>query len=220
MKLMKTLFNVYGVQVIAYHAHLTNFIDVDNESKRTERVDVGRRQIDTMLELGGSFWSSHAGKTNTVVMKSYEELSRHVEGTRGIIGVEDFKREDMKVEQRLAFLRELDHDHVGLVLDIGHVVDDDGRNPMTTPGSPTRILAVCRKHLRHLHLHGFKDGRDDYLPLVEGDTIQWVELFVMLKGISYAGAINFEPAGEAIPSTALLHTSAFPKRIFEVASRL
>jgi sugar phosphate isomerase/epimerase len=218
MRLMKTLFDAHGIQVVAYHAYLTNFRDVDSESKRTARVDICRRQIDTMQELGGSFWSSHAGKAKAVVVKSYEDLARHVEGTRSVIGVENFKHEEMTVEKRLAFLREIDHENVGLVLDIGHIVDDSGTNTMTTPGGPSHILAICKKHLRHVHLHGFKDGCDHHPPLVKGDLIQWVELFDMLQEVSYAGAINFEPSGKPLPGIALQHTAEFPQRIVALAS--
>ena len=45
-----------GVEVASYHAHRTNFAGLDTEAKRRERVDHCRRQIDTMLELGGVVW--------------------------------------------------------------------------------------------------------------------------------------------------------------------
>ena len=45
-----------GVEVVAYHAYMTTFEGIETEAQRLERVDVCRRQIDTMLELGGTFW--------------------------------------------------------------------------------------------------------------------------------------------------------------------
>ena len=33
-----------GIAVVAYHAHKTNFSDLDTEAKRIERVDLCRRQ--------------------------------------------------------------------------------------------------------------------------------------------------------------------------------
>ena len=218
MKLMQAMFDSYGIQVVAYHAHLTHFLDVDSESKRVERVGACRKQIDTMLELGGTVWGSHAGDVNATVVKSYTELARHVEGTQAAITVENFASASTWVEERVAFLDTIDHEQVGMILDIGHVRDDQGRNPMTMPGGPTRVLKMCAKHLRHVHLHGFKDGRDHHPPLVEGDTIQWVELFHMLKTTSYGGAINFEPSGEPIHSTSLPHTAAFPHKIVALAA--
>jgi len=43
-----------GVEVVAYHAYMTTFEGIETEAQRLERVDVCRRQIDTMLELGGT----------------------------------------------------------------------------------------------------------------------------------------------------------------------
>ena len=82
-----------------------------------------------------------------------------------------------------------------MILDIGHERDAAGLNPMTQPGGPTRILQRCGHRLGHLHLHGFKSGRDHHPPLVDGDEIQWLELFKMLREVNYAGDFNFEPRG-------------------------
>jgi len=205
-----------GIAVGAYHAHMTSFSDLDTEEKRIARVDVCRRQIDTMLELGGVLWGSHARTADATLVRCYEELAGHVEGTEAVIAVENFTSEGMWVEDRMAFLDEIDHPQVGMILDIGHVRTQDGANPMTLPGGPTRVLEVCGNRLRHVHLHGFKEGVDHFPPFVEGDGIQWVELFRMLRAVGYPGFMNFEPSGEPRHRGTLPAVSLVPERIVEM----
>lgn len=204
-----------GLEVAAYHANHTNFSDLDTEAKRIARVDLCRRQIDTMLDLGGALWGSHARNADATLIKCYEELARHIEGTEAAIAVENFAGAGMWVEDRMAFLDEIDHSQVGLILDVGHVRNHDGENPMTIPGGPTHVLNMCGKRLRHVHLHGFKDGVDHFPPFVEGDGIQWVELFRMFHAIGYSGEINFEPSGEPHHPNALEAVALVPERIVE-----
>ena len=148
--------------------------------------------------------------------RCYEDLARHVEGTPAVIAVENFAGKGMSVEDRMAFLDEIDHPQVGMILDVGHVRDSNGENPMTLPDGPRGILELCGARLCHVHLHGFKDGSDHHPPLVEGDSIRWVELFRMLRTMKYSGDINFEPAGETDPSALLQAVSEAPKRIVEM----
>jgi sugar phosphate isomerase/epimerase len=187
-----------GIRIAAYHCWKTHFNDVDTESARVERVDRCRAQIDTMLEVGGHLWGSHAAEPVPVMAKSFEELARHVEGTDAVIAVENFKTNkpgSCRVEERVQFLDEIDLPFVGMILDVGHVLDGNGINPMTVPGGPTRVLELCGHRLRHVHLHGFKENRDHFPPLTEGDQIQWPELFQGLHRIGYEGVFNFEPRG-------------------------
>jgi sugar phosphate isomerase/epimerase len=116
----------------------------------------------------------------------------------------------------MAFLDEIDHPQVGMILDIGHVRNPDGANPMALPGGPTRVLELCGRRLCHVHLHGFKDGVDHFPPFVEGDTIQWVELFRMLRAVGYSGYMNFEPSGEPRHLNAIEATALVPERIVEM----
>ena len=220
MKYMHELFKSCGIQVVAYHAHKTHFNDIGAEQARIERVNMCRHQIDTMMELGGTVWGCHARAGDSVVLKSYEDLARHVEGTPAVITVENLGKGATHVQDRVAFLDTLHHEHIGMILDIGHVRNEQGENPMTIPGGPTETLALCGNHLKHLHLHGFKDGRDHHPPMADGDTIQWIELFENLWSVKYPGSINFEPHGEPDHSTSLELTSRFPKAIVTLRSKL
>ena len=144
-----------GIEVAAYHTTRINFLDIATEADRREIVDRCKRQIDTMLELGGVVWSSHAKVADTTMIKCYSELARHIENTPANIAVENFIFEGTWAEDRMAFLDKIDHPQVGMVLDIGHVTSPDGINPMTVPGGPKRLLEMCGRRLCHLHLHGF-----------------------------------------------------------------
>lgn len=202
-----------GVQVVAYHCYRTHFDDVASDADRDERIARCKRQVDTMVDLGGDVWACHAGIPDASVRRAYEQLSRHVEGTRTVVAIENFPRDGVGVEERIAFLEEVDHANVGLLLDIGHVRDAHGANPMTQPGGPGRILGRCGARLRHLHLHGFRDGRDHHPPLVEADQIQWAELLRALREQGYGGHLNFEPAGEPRCAETLALTARAPDRL-------
>lgn len=219
MRIMDDLFRSCGIQLIAYHADKTDFSDINSEQARNERVSLCKKKIDTMMELGGTVWGSHARKTDSIVMKSYEELARHVEGTDVTVAVENFPYEGEGVQDRVTFLDTLNHVNAGMILDIGHVRDDQKNNLLTVPGGPTKIINLCKKHLRHVHLHGYKDGSDHHPPMTVNDTIQWVELFSMLCRVNYRGAINFEPAGEPRHSTSIENTSRFPQMITELSHK-
>jgi sugar phosphate isomerase/epimerase len=203
----------FGIRIVAYHAHMTHFSDLDGEAKRQARVDRCKRQIDTLLALGGNVWGTHATTTDRTLLQCYAELARHVEGTGAVVLIENFKDDGLWVEDRVAFLDEVGHPQAGMILDIGHVRDRDGINPLTIPGGPGRVIALCRGHLRHVHLHGFKDGVDHYPAFAEGDTIRWVELFRALRAAGYGGHINFESKGEPKHLDTIEATALAPERI-------
>lgn len=205
-----------GIEIVAYHAHQTHFEDADTEQKRKADVDLCRHQIDTMIELGGKVWGSHSKTMNGTLQKSYEDLARHIEGTDVVIAIENFKTVEHWVEKRVAFLDGIDHPQVGMILDIGHVRNNEGVNPMTVPGGPTEVFNICKKRLCWVHLHGFKDGVDHYPPFAEGDTVQWVEIFRMLYKIGYSRNFNFEAKGEPLHYNTIEETAKAPGRIVEL----
>ena len=219
MRLLAAVCQSCGIQISAYHAWKTHFSDLGTEDQRVARVDLCRRQLDTLLEVGGRVWGSHAQTADATLSKCYDDLARHIEGTPLTIAVENFTSEGVFVEDRVTFLDELVHPQIGMILDIGHVRDGTGANPMTRPGGPTRVLSMIGDRLCHVHLHGFKDGVDHFPPLCDGDEIQWIELLRGLRSMGYAGDMNFEPAGEPKHPDSVQATGAFPERIVEMAAR-
>lgn len=218
-----------GIEIVAYHASMTAGDDVHTEAERRARVDLCRRQIDTMLDLGGAVWSVHTGISSVTPdatgVKCYQELARHVEGTGATIAIENFDRcEGEGVEDRMAFLDKVDHPQVGLLLDIGHAPlrrtwGAVGVNPMTVPGGPTRALETCGRRLGYVHLQGSREGADHLPPFSEEDGVQWVELFRMLRAVGYSGDIAFEPMGEPHHHNAIEAIVLLPERIVELEAQ-
>ena len=202
-----------GVEVVAYHAYMTTFEGIETEAQRLERVDVCRRQIDTMLELGGTFWCCHAMVTNETVEKSYRELAAHIEGTDAVIAIENFNRAQLQVEDRVKFLDRFDHPKVGMILDVAHEYDADGINPMAVPGRARATIEQIGRHLRHIHLQGYRDGTGHHPPLIEGDEIQWREIFETLAAMNYPGEFVFEPIGLLANLETLKFIGRAPERL-------
>ena len=213
MRLIDATCRDSGVEVAAYHAYKTTFEEIETEAERLERVDICRRQIDTLLELGGKFWCCHAMVTNETVEKSYRELAQHVEGTDAVIAVENFNRAQLQVEDRVRLLDQFDHPKVGMILDVAHEFDADGINPMAVAGRASATINHCGRHLRHIHLQGYKDGNGHHPPLVEGDEIQWHEIFATLAAMDYPGEFTFEPIGLLANLQTLNYIGRAPDRL-------
>lgn len=203
-----------GVQICAYHASHTNLSEIESLVERTKSIDRCKRQIDTMLAAGANIWGSHIRGIDGGTEECLNGLLRHIEKTSAIIVLENFNRENRAVWDRLAVLKRINHPQLGMVLDIGHVRNSEGINPMTLPGGPSEILDLCRGNLAFLHLHGFVE-KDHYPPFSQGDRIQWTELFQKLYEISYKGFFNFEPKGKPFHKNSLEITSMAPSIIAE-----
>lgn len=201
-----------GVTICAYHASHTGFTEIDTEDKRRATLDQCKRQIDTLLTSGGTIWGSHIRALDEAGEDCLTELLRYVEGTEAVIVLENFPRSPVFVEDRMQTIERIDHPQLGLLLDIGHVRNGSGENPMTLAGGPAVTLGRCGDRLRFLHLHGYVD-RDHYPPFCDGDRIQWTELFQKLHDIGYPGYFNFEPRGPAFFDDTLARVQAMPARI-------
>jgi sugar phosphate isomerase/epimerase len=207
-----------GVEIGAYHAHFINFSGLDTEEKIIKRIDECKRQIDTMLETGSQFWGCHAQAPDSAMTRCIEELVKYVENTPAVIGIENFVREDVWVEKRVEYIKNFNHPKLRMILDIGHVRDVYGNNPMTLDGGPEKIISLCGSVLSHIHLHGFVNGVDHFPPFAEGDGIKWKELFVSLKKENYKGFFNFEPKGEKYHRNTVAITKDAPGKIAKLLS--
>ena len=217
MKGIKEACDATGILTGAYHCHKTNFNDIDTEEERAKRVDKCKRQIETLIELGGTFWGSHAAEQNRNFYACFAELVRFVEGTNATIVVENFGRPGLLIADRIGFIDEINHPQLGFLLDTGHEKDENGENPITRPGGAKAIIDKCGHKLKHIHMHGFKQS-DHYPPLCDGDRIPWVELTAALFSARYEGLFNFEPVGEPMnPQKETIEAVArFPEVISEL----
>jgi sugar phosphate isomerase/epimerase len=204
-----------GVDICAYHASLTGLSEIATKEDRAKSLDKCKRQIDTLCAAGARIWGSHIREVPPEAEECLAELLAYIEGTDVMIVLENFARQRTSVADRVALMEKMAHPQLGLVLDIGHVRNAQGENPMTLAGGPSEVLDICAPHLRFLHLHGFVDT-DHYPPLVEGDRIQWAELFQKLHDIGYDGFFNFEPRGAAFHENTLEMTARTPAIIAEM----
>lgn len=195
MKAIKEACDATGVRVGAYHCFRTNFDGIESEEERIKRVDKCKRQIETLIEFGGTFWGNHATEQDRNFYTCFTELVRFVEGTNVTIVVENFSRPGLLISDRIGFIDEVDHPQLGFLLDTGHEKDVDRKNPIARPGGAKAIIDKCGHRLKHIHMHGFKQS-DHYPPMCEGDRIPWVELTSALYAAGYEGLFNFEPVGE------------------------
>lgn len=184
-----------GMTIKAFHSHSVTFDEVDTMRAFLSRLDTCYRQIDNLVEVGGIIWASHAHQIRTVEKRAFEALALYIENLPLRIGIENFTGPGMWVDDRLTFIGELNHPKIGLLLDIGHVRDVRGNNPMTIPGEASLLIHKVAGRLYHIHLHGFRNGVDHYPPMCNNDEIQWREIFSSLIDIEYDGLYNFEPKG-------------------------
>ena len=202
-----------GLSIGAYHSQFVKFTNLETEAQVQKEIDRCKGQIETLVEAGGTVWGCHLAEWTPVAERCLLALADFVTEGEVSITVENFIRQPCWVEERVASLKRMGHPNLGMILDIGHVRDASGANPMARPGGPTEILNLCGPYLRHVHLHGFIGGVDHFPPLAENDTIQWRELFGGLQAIDYSGWFNFEPRGPHIHPSSLEAVQEAPSRL-------
>jgi len=185
----------FGLSILALHSHYITFDEVDTIQDLLKKLDVCYRQLDNLAEAGGQFWACHAHRIRDVEKRAFEALGRYCENLPLRIGIENFIHPGMWPSDRLEYLKELNHPKVGFLLDIGHVRDLSGINPMTRKGQALEVIRKAGSLLFHVHLHGFEKGVDHYPPFSENDEICWTDVFQGLNDIGYDGLYNFEPKG-------------------------
>ena len=141
---------------------------------------------------------------------------RHIEGEEVNLLVENFGL-GQTIEHNVEFIDSVDHPQIGMIIDIGHVRNREGQNPMLTPGVPTEKLHKAGSRLRHTHLHDFYDGIDHRSPF-DGE-MPWVEIFQALFDIDYKGLIHFEIAPPPRAVDPLAKVGEVPRKIVESYTR-
>ena len=164
-------------------------------------------------QLGGSLMVCHFNmdeQTESFIREVLPEL----EGTSIRLTIEN--GEDLN--DFAAFVDKIGSERLGMIVDIGHTKDPDGRNPFTCRDRARETITICGKRLFHLHLHEFWDGADHWPPFYKGGLIEWGELFEGLSDIDYAGSFMFEsvpaiPKDPASFAAALARIATFPDQL-------
>lgn len=212
-----------GIQVVSLHCCFS-CLKWETEEEHTRELDRSKRQIDATLMMGARFWSSHTRIEHPTAKKGFEELLRYAEGKDVTLAIENFPWPEQTVANNLAFIRDIDHPQLGMLLDTGHCLNSDGPQPMTVAGRAGQIVRDCGSDLVHTHLSDFKFSeteRCDHFAPFDGD-IQWVEVMRALKEIGYKGYFNFEQLSRsfaAVPDT-LSKIGSFPEELCRRARAL
>jgi len=103
-----------------------------------------------------------------------------------------------KLADYVEFVDRIGSPRFGMIVDIGHTRDGDGRNPFTCEDRARDTIRVCEDRLFHVHLHEFWDNADHWPPFYKGGLIEWGKLFAGLADIDYRGSVMFESV-PAIP---------------------
>ena len=179
-----------GVVVAAMHS--PNFMyDSEDESIRKAAVAEAVFVAKVAAEMGAGIFACHSSLTEHG-QKSVDEMLDELEGYSIKIGIENL---DKNLTDYAVFVDKVGSDRVGMIVDIGHRIDDDGVNPFTEKSRARESMVVCGERLIHLHLHDM----DPLMPAVDGDhvtpmdgSIEWGEVFAALKDIDYQGLFMFE----------------------------
>ena len=204
-----------GLTVTSFHSRSVDFQRLGLEAE----IERSRRMIDHLIELGGAVWGTHVQIADPATRAGYEALARRYEGQGLSLTIENFGfsgRQDIR--SCIDWIDSIGHPAIGQILDVGHERNEQGLNPMTLPGEPTRILREIGPRLRHVHLHDFRDGRD-HRPPFEGD-LQWREVFRGLREIDYQGAFMFEPECGPDYAETICKVGGVPERIESLLRRI
>jgi sugar phosphate isomerase/epimerase len=113
-----------------------------------------------------------------------------------------------------AFVDKIGAKRFGMTVDIGHIRDADGVNPLVKRGRASEVFAQGGRRVWHLHLHetfGLKTKPDHRPPMHRDGIIEWDEVFTALKAIDYRGVFLFEDGRGEEPEQWIRHAAAFPK---------
>ncbi len=137
--------------------------------------------------LGGPIMVCHFDM-DTHTESFIREVLPLLEGTDVRLTIEN--GEDLRDFAR--FVDRIGSPRFGMIVDIGHTKDADGRNPFTCVDRARETIGICGDRLFHMHLHEFWDGADHWPPFYKGGSIEWGQLFAGLADIDYQGAFMFE----------------------------
>ena len=198
------------VTIVSVHGSLQRkYYDPDDEKRRAAAAHL-LDEIRFAEEAGAGVLVAHFG-TNDQSHKTVTEL---LEKTRDL-GIR-LTVENMRGSLRpyAAFVDKIGSKRFGMTVDIGHIRDADGVNPLTKQGRAGEVFAQGGRRVWHLHLHEtFRlETKPDHRPPMHPDgIIEWGEVFAALKTINYRGVFLFEDGRGEEPEQWVRLAAAFPK---------
>ena len=198
------------VTVVSVHGNLQRkYNDPDDEKRRAAAAHL-LEEIRFAEEAGAGILVAHFG-TNEKSRKTVTELLGQTKDLRIRLTVENMRG---SLRPYAAFVDKIGSKRFGMTVDIGHIRDADGVNPLVKRGRASEVFAQGGRRVWHLHLHetfGLKTKPDHRPPMHRDGIIEWDEVFTALKAIDYRGVFLFEDGRGEEPEQWIRHAAAFPK---------
>jgi sugar phosphate isomerase/epimerase len=198
------------VTVVSVHGNLQRkYNDPDDEKRRVAAAHL-LDEIRFAEQAGAGILVAHFG-TNEQSRKTVTELLEKTRDLRVRLTVENMRG---SLRPYAAFVDRIGSKRFGMTVDIGHIRDTDGVNPLIKQGRAGEIFDQGGRRVWHLHLHETFDlkTRPDHRPPMHPDgIIEWGEVFAALKAINYKGVFLFEDGRGEEPEQWIRLAAAFPK---------
>ena len=198
------------VTVVSVHGNLQRkYNDPDDEKRRVASAHL-LDEIRFAEEAGAGILVAHFG-TNDQSRKTVTELLDQTKDLRIRLTVENMRG---SLKPYAAFVDKIGSNRFGMTVDIGHIRDADGVNPLIKHGRAGKVFAQGGRRVWHLHLHetfDLKTKRDHRPPMHPEGIIEWGEVFAALKANKYRGVFLFEDGRGEDPREWIYLAASFPK---------
>ncbi|MHC4509189.1 MAG: sugar phosphate isomerase/epimerase family protein [Planctomycetota bacterium] len=198
------------VAIVSVHGNLQRkYNDPDDQKRRVAAAHL-LDEIRFAEEAGANILVAHFG-TNDQSRKTVTELLEQTKDLRVRLTVENMRG---ALKPYTAFVEKIGSKRFGLTVDIGHLRDADGVNPLVKQGRAGEVFAQGAKRIWHLHLHETFDLEtkpDHRAPMHPDGIIEWGEVFAALKAIDYRGIFLFEDGRGENPKEWVRLAATFPQ---------
>ncbi|MHC4628050.1 MAG: sugar phosphate isomerase/epimerase family protein [Planctomycetota bacterium] len=198
------------VRIVSIHANLQLRYNHPDEQQRLAAAAHLLDEIRFAEQIGAGIVVAHFG-TNDQSHKTVTELLDKTRDMRVRLTVENMRG---GLKPYTAFVDRIGSERFGLTVDIGHIRDADGVNPMVKKGQAGDVMAQGGRRIWHLHLHdafNLETKPDHRAPMHPDGIIEWREVFAALKAINYRGIFLFEDGRGENPEQWVRLAGGFPK---------
>ena len=179
------------VTIVSVHGNLQRKYNDPNDEKRRVAAAHLLDEIRFAEEAGAGILVAHFG-TNDQSHKTVMELLEKTRDLRIRLTVENMRG---SLRPYAAFVDKIGSKRFGMTVDIGHIRDADGVNPMVKKGRASEVFSSGGRRVWHVHLHDtfhLKTKPDHRPPMHRDGIIEWGEVFTALRAIDYRGVFLFE----------------------------
>jgi len=198
------------VSIVSIHGSLQLKYNDPDEQKRLAAAEHLLEEIRFAERAGARIVVAHFG-TNDQSRKTVTELLEKTRDYKIRLTVENMRG---GLKPYAAFVDKIGSERFGMIVDIGHLRDEDGVNPMVKKGRAADVLAEGGRRIWHLHLHetfNLKTKPDHRAPMHPDGIIEWGEVFAGLKAINYRGVFLFEDGRGENPQEWTRLAAEFPR---------